>query len=128
MIKKVLNSNSPFDVSYDTAKPVKEAHYSFKAGEDHYCYYRTWGWHQVIASLMEGLISLSAITVFSTTKLNYGYKVPLKNSERKKHISSLNNIYPLILLIFSCNTQTAWIGFLVEDIFLLYIYIYIYGF
>ena len=56
MIKKVLNFNSPFDVSYDTAKSVKEAHYSFKAGEDHYCYYRTWGWHQVIASLMEGLM------------------------------------------------------------------------
>jgi len=51
------------------------------------------GWQQSIASLMDGLISLSGITVFSTTKINYGYKVPLKNSERRKHISSLNNIY-----------------------------------
>ena len=51
------------------------------------------GWQQSIASLMEGLISLPNVNVFSTTPLNYGYKVPLKNSERKKHISSLNNIY-----------------------------------
>ena len=67
--------------------------YSFKAGEDHYCYYRTRGWHQVIASLMEGIISLSDITVFSTTELNYGYKVLLKNAKRKKHTTALNYTY-----------------------------------
>ena len=44
-----------------------------------------YGWQQSIASLMDGLVSLSDITVFSTTPLNYGYKVPLKNSERKKN-------------------------------------------
>ena len=50
------------------------------------------GWQQSIASLMDGLISLSGVTVFSTTSINYGYKVPLKNSERKKHKASFNKI------------------------------------
>lgn len=50
------------------------------------------GWQQSIASLMDGLISLAGVTVFSTTLLNYGYKVPLKNSERKKYKASFNKV------------------------------------
>ena len=79
MIKKVLIFNT-----WGEERIEEDGYYSFKAGEDHFYYYRVWGWHQVIASLMDGLISLSGITVFSTTKLNYGYKVLLKNAERKK--------------------------------------------
>ena len=87
MIKNILVFNSFGN------ERIEENDYSFKTGEDHYCYYRTWGWHQVIASLMEGLISLSGITVFSTTHLNYGYKVLLKNAKRKKHTTTLNYTY-----------------------------------
>ena len=47
-----------------------------------------YGWQQSIASLMDGLVSLPDVTVFSTTPLNYGYKVPLRNSERREVVTS----------------------------------------
>ena len=55
MIKKIFI----FNYSFGNDHIEEDGNYSFKAGKDHYYYYRTWGWHQVIASLMEGLISLS---------------------------------------------------------------------
>ena len=86
MIKKVLVFN------YSGPEYIKEMPRSRSVRNDPGSY-RGPAWQQSISSLMEGLISLSGVTVFSTTPFNYGYKVPLKNSERKKHISSLNNIY-----------------------------------
>ena len=74
MIEKILFFNSP-GPDY-----IEEDDYKFNVGEDSSGYYFARGWHQVIASLVEGLNSLSHITVFSTTELNYGYKVLLKNS------------------------------------------------
>ena len=77
MIKKILifNSTGP---DY-----IKENDYKFNDGEDSSGYYFARGWHQVIASLVDGLISLPHIAVFSTTELKYGYKVLLNNSRRK---------------------------------------------
>ena len=79
MSKKVLifNYAGPEDLK-EIGNPVRE--------------HRGPGWQQSIASLMDGLISLSGVTVFSTTPLNYGYKVPLKNSERKKYKTSFNKV------------------------------------
>ena len=82
MIKKVLIFN------YAGPEYIVERHQPFGPGGWH----RGLGWHQNIASLMDGLISLSGVTVFSTTPLNYGYKVPLKNSERKKYKSPFNKV------------------------------------
>ena len=80
MSKKVLifNYAGPEDLK-EIGNPVRE--------------HRGPGWQQSIASLMDGLISLSGVTVFSTTPLNYGYKVPLKNSERKRFIYSIFRNY-----------------------------------
>ena len=79
MIKKVLIFN------YAGPEDLKEI-------ENRDCHDRGPGWQQRIASLMDGLISLSGVTVFSTTSLNYGYKVPLKNSERKKYKAFFNKV------------------------------------
>ena len=79
MIKKVLIFN------YAGPEDLKEI-------ENRDCHDRGPGWQQSIASLMDGLISLSGVTVFSTTSLNYGYKVPLKNSERKKYKAFFNKV------------------------------------
>ena len=87
MIKKILIFNSP-GPDY-----IKENDYKFNDGEDSSGYYFARGWHQVIASLVEGLISLPHIAVFSTTELNYGYKVLLKNSRRKSQTTRLNYTY-----------------------------------
>ena len=79
MIKNVLVFN------YAGPENIKENHTAFG--------YNGWqriGWQQSISSLIEGLISLSNVNVFSTTPLNYGYKVPLKSSERKKHKTNFN--------------------------------------
>ena len=72
---------------------LEEDYYKFNVGEYSSGYYFARGWHQVIASLVEGLISLPHITVFSTTELNYGYKVLLKNSRRKSQTTHLNYTY-----------------------------------
>jgi len=80
VIKKVLVFN------YAGPENIKEDHNAFGYNGWH----RGVGWQQSIASLMEGLISLPNVNVFSTTSLNYGYKVPLKNSEREKHKASFN--------------------------------------
>jgi hypothetical protein len=92
LIKKVLvfNYAGPEHIKEVPSWLTQEA---FSTGSLPAGWNRGPGWQQSIASLMEGIISLSGVTVFSTTPLNYGYKVPLKNSERKKHISFLNNIY-----------------------------------
>ena len=63
MIKKILIFNSP-GPDY-----IKENDYKFNDGEDSSGYYFARGWHQVIASLVEGLISLPHIDVF----LDNGY-------------------------------------------------------
>ena len=86
MIKNVLIFNyagPEYIVYFDDYR-----HNAFGSGGWH----RGIGWQQNIASLMDGLISLSGVTVFSTTTLNYGHKVPLKNSERKKRKTSFNKI------------------------------------
>ena len=87
MIKKVLIFNSP------GPDHIEEGDYNFNVGEDSSGYYFARGWHQVISSLVEGLINLSEITIFSTTELNYGYKVLLKNSKRNSESTHLNYTY-----------------------------------
>ena len=87
MIEKILFFNSP-GPDY-----IEEDDYKFNVGEDSSGYYFARGWHQVIASLVEGLISSPHITVFSTTEFNYGYKVLLKNSRRKSQTTHLNYTY-----------------------------------
>ena len=87
MIKKVLIFNLP------GPDHIEEDDYKFNVGEKCTRYYQSWGWSQVIASLVEGLIFLPNITVFSTTELNYGYKVLLKNARRKTQKTHLNYTY-----------------------------------